>query len=206
MFKTEGGGQRPFEQCSKKLQIWWRGASLMITLITWIILNILITITFVIMISLSSSRSTGIINPHHNHPNIGLLHGEKRLAIGSGLALHQYYLHPQYCNMIIIVVIITIICVPTPYWDRVSLKVKSRNLCIYDLVIEWMDGSRQIIRVINRMVCTCSLVVLVVRSFCKPLVGNTNLVWHLWYAGKFLWPSPDIWNITAAGIAVAILQ
>ena len=29
MFKTKGGGgQRRFEQCSKKLQIWWRGASL----------------------------------------------------------------------------------------------------------------------------------------------------------------------------------
>ena len=28
MFKTKGGGQRLFEQCSKKLRIWWRMAPL----------------------------------------------------------------------------------------------------------------------------------------------------------------------------------
>ena len=40
MFKTKGGGgQRLFEQCSKKLQIWWRLAPLrmLLVILAWLL-------------------------------------------------------------------------------------------------------------------------------------------------------------------------
>ena len=55
----------------------------------------------------------------------------------------------------------------------------------------------------NAMQYACSGMVC---SSVRGFLYNHCMAWYLQYAGKYAWPSPDIWNITAAGIAVAILQ
>ena len=145
-------------------------------------------------------------------PYIRLVQGEKRLPIGSGLALHQYHLqfHPQHHHH-------------HPHFDLnhhhqhlcchysngnhdlddhpnnwdiyVTCYLKACNLiCNYSMIIEYNK--------IYRMLCIRWYGLFV----CTGFFYNHCMAGYLQYAGKYAWPSPDIWNITAAGIAVAILQ
>ena len=98
-----------------------------------------------------------------------------------------FFKHPKQRSTMILMIILIIETI-----DRLSRSLQFDVQ--YTMIIEYSK--------IYRMLCMQWYGPFV----CREFLYNHCKAWYLQYAGKYAWPSPDIWNITAAGIAVAILQ